>query len=517
MKLLFVNPSLRPQAPHRYLPVGLAYVMTAAHEAGFKFDLLDVDIGRYSDDYVEKHFATHRYDVIALGSIVTHYRWMKWCIQTAKKYNPHCKVIVGNSVGGSIPEVIFQHTQADIVIKGEGDVTIVEVLHALNDGKSLGHSIEPRTEIKHHNGDLPTAFKGIGVEGIIFRNEDGTIINNGPRKAVKDINTLPYPNWDLFDVQAYLKAGTNLAHETVLYPKNEAVVFPLNTARGCVFQCTFCHYVFWNDPYRHRSAQNVIGEIKSLQKKYGCNYVEFWDELSFHKLQPAEKFVDEMIAADLGIHWTAAIRTDLFGRDDVAYEDRRRVAEKFKQSGAIAVGYSLESGNDQILEAMNKKVKAQYFDNQVQLLRDVGLISNMSLVVGYPQETIETLGETMEMCRRNRIYPSVGFLLPLPETGMWNYAIEHGHVTDVDHYLSTMTERQDIVLNMTKLSNDELMGTTRDWLRRLNEEFGATLAEENLIRTGGYTTHNKHQDKEVVQRHRNTNESFNYANVAGVL
>jgi anaerobic magnesium-protoporphyrin IX monomethyl ester cyclase len=514
MKILFINPSLRPEAPHRYLPVGLAYVMTAAHEAGFKFDLLDVDIGRYSNEYVEQFLAKNRYDVIALGSIVTHYRWTKWCIQTAKEYNPACKIIVGNSVGGSIPEVIFRHTPADIIVKGEADVTFVEVLRALNEGRSLGECVMPMASVAHRNGNLPSAMKGVGVEGIIFRSDDGTIINNGPRKAVKDINTLSNPNWDLFDVQEYLKVGTNLAHETVRYPKENAIVFPVNTARGCVFQCTFCHYVFWNDPYRHRSAANVIGEIKHLQQKYSCNYIEFWDELSFHKLQPAEKFVDELIAADLGIHWSAAVRTDLFGRDDIPYEQRRRVAEKFKMSGALALGFSLESGNDKILEAMNKKVKAKYFDNQVELLRDVGLISNTSLVLGYPQETLETIAETMEMCRRNRVYPSVGFLLPLPETGMWDYALEHGHITEIDSYLSTMTERQDIVVNMTKLPSEALMSATREWLERLNEEFGRLLPQENLIRTGGYATHNKHQE---VHRHRNTDDSFNYAKVAGVM
>ena len=50
---------------------------------------------------------------------------------------------------------------------------------------------------------------------------------------------------------------------------------PVNTARGCVFKCTFCHYVFWHDPYRHRSAENVILEMKQLNKKYGANFLTF--------------------------------------------------------------------------------------------------------------------------------------------------------------------------------------------------------------------------------------------------
>ena len=479
MKILFVNPSLRPSAPHRYIPVGLGYVVTCVHEGGFDFDLLDVDISRYDDAYVERYMQSHRYDVVAIGSIVTHYKWVKWFINVTKTANPDCKVIVGNSVGGSVTEVIFAHTKADIVIKGEADVTIVEVLKCLRDGKPLGHMDEPAAVVAHTNGDLPPSYKAVGVEGIVFRGPTGVPLNTGPRKAVKDINTLPFPNWDLFDVQEYIRCSHYLVRQTTRFPKEQGVAFPVNTARGCVFKCTFCHYVFWNDPYRHRSAASVIAEIKRNQQKYGANYIEFWDELSFHKIGPTEKFLDEVIAADLGIHFNCAVRSDLFGRDDIPVDDRTRVARKFKEAGAIALSFSLEFGDDGILEAMNKRVKSAYFDEQVRVLRQVGLVADTSLVIGYPQETPETIKKTMEMCERNRIYPSVGFLLPLPATGMWTHALEKGHIVDIEKYLIEMTERQDLVLNMTAMRDDELLGLVKDSLRYLNKQFGGALSEES--------------------------------------
>jgi anaerobic magnesium-protoporphyrin IX monomethyl ester cyclase len=517
MKTLFVNPSLRPNAPHRQIPVGLGYVVTAVKLAGIPFDVLDIDIGRYSDSYVERYIIDHRYDVIALGSISTHYRWVKWFVNMVKSHQPDCTVIVGNSVGGSIPEVMFQHSGVDIIIKGEGDVTIVEVLRALNEGRDIGHIAEPIELVPHKNGNLPACFKGVGIEGAIFRDKNGRVIDNGPRKAVRDIDALPFPDWDIFDVDAYIKGSHYLARETYRFPRDKAVVFPVNTARGCIFKCTFCHYVFWHDPYRHRSAASVIGEIRHLQKKYGANYIEFWDELSFHKLKPTEDFVDALLAADLNIHWGAPIRSDLFGRDDLRLEDRLRVLQKMKDSGVLALAFSLESGNQEILDDMNKRIKVEYFDEQVRLLREVGIISDTSVVIGYPRETSETLSQTMEMCRRNRIYPSVGFLLPLPSTGMWDYALENGHITDIDDYLTTMTERQDLVLNLTKMSDEELLGETKGWLRKLNAEFGGALDEESLIKTGGYSKHNKHQDKELVWRNRLTKESLNIAQVEGTF
>ena len=139
MKILFINPSLRGgKKGHLFLPVGLAYVMTYVKKHGYSFDLLDIDAGGYDDEYVEKYFIKNKFDVICMGSIVTHYRWMKWCINTIKKHQPESIVIIGNSVGGSIPEVLFQTTKVDIVIYGEAEVSIKEVFDAIRDKKSFG-------------------------------------------------------------------------------------------------------------------------------------------------------------------------------------------------------------------------------------------------------------------------------------------------------------------------------------------------------------------------------------------
>jgi anaerobic magnesium-protoporphyrin IX monomethyl ester cyclase len=518
MKVLFINPSLRPTAPHRYLPVGLGYVLTAVKLAGIPFELMDIDAADYSDRYVEDHFATHSYDVVCVGAIVTHYRWIKWLIRTIKQYQPHCKVVVGNSVGSSMPEILFNHAPADIVVLGEADFTTVELLEALRDGRPLGQIVEPLKPVAHKNGDkLPSTYVGTGIPGIIFRDDQGRLVNNGRRTATKLIDDLPYPDWDLFDVETYIERGRATAHETVhYYPREEAVVFPVNTARGCVFKCSFCHYVFWNDPYRHRSPQSVVGEISQLQQKYGANYIHFWDELSFHKVGPTEKFLDAFIAADLHVHWSAAVRTDLLGRPDVPLEERERVARKFEQAGCVVLGYSLESGSDEILEAMNKRVKSEYFGEQVRILRDAGIVSSTSLVFGYPQETKETIAQTMKMCEDLRVYPSAGFLLPFPATGMWAHAMDHGFVGDPDEFLTNMTERQDFFVNLTTMTDEEMKGEVTRGLAHLNEKFGGTLSKDKLIKTGGYSEHDKNQTKDVI-RHRNTADTLNYATVAGAV
>ena len=163
----------------------------------------------------------------------------------------------------------------DIIVLAEADVTIVELLQALKDGRPLGKTDAPEIPILHRNSSLPATIRGRGIEGIVFRDAKGRLVNTGKRKAVKRIDDLPFPDWDLFEVDRYIQLASPTAHDTTRYPLEAARVLPVNTARGCVFKCTFCHYVFWDDPYRHRSPENVIAEIRRNQKKYGANYIDF--------------------------------------------------------------------------------------------------------------------------------------------------------------------------------------------------------------------------------------------------
>ena len=123
LKLLFVNVCLRPGGFTKFLPMGLSSVMTYFHENHYKFTLLDIDINEYDDVYVENYIKENKFDFILYGTIVTHYKWVKWFTNMIKKYQPDTNVIVGNSVAGSIPEVFLNNTKGDIVVTGEGEIS----------------------------------------------------------------------------------------------------------------------------------------------------------------------------------------------------------------------------------------------------------------------------------------------------------------------------------------------------------------------------------------------------------
>ena len=118
------------------------------------------------------------------------------------------------------------------------------------------------------------------------------------------------------------------------------------------------------------------------------------------------------------------------------------------------------------------------------------------------------------------VYPSTGYLLPLPETGMFKHAIDNNYITDIDDYLTQITERQDFSLNMTKMSTEDLKNETLKWLEKLNKIFGNQLGKDKLIKTGGednMTTNQRKDRKNNIDRNETTRETLNYATQEGTL
>ena len=292
---------------------------------------------------------------------------------------------------------------------------------------------------------------------------------------------------------------------------------PVITARGCAFRCSFCHFVFWDDPYRNRSAKSVLAEIKQLQEKYTVKYINFWDDLSFASAIQMDRFCDEIIASGLKFKWIASVRVDLFSRGRLEGANALKVAKKMKEAGCYSVGFALESGNPEILKMMNKEIEVEAFYETVHTLREAEVICQTTVLFGYPIETKETIKETFDQCLKAGLYPSIGFLMPLPYTVMYDYAKANGFITDEDRYLESITERQDICLNMTKMSDKEIMNEIKIGAAKLNEMLDLGLTEETYIRTKGYKNRLDNKKKQRPRLdpdnlERNENDvSFNYA------
>lgn len=443
-------------------PLGLSYVIGAVRRAGYDLELLDLDKDRKTNAEIEEFLKNNDFDIVFLGCIVTGYKIVKELSKMIRSANKEAVIIVGNSVADSIPRILLEKTEADIAVMGEGEITIVDVLDKLAKGQSLKE-----------------------VKGIWYKK--GKEIFSNPRRAeVVDINALPFPEWEIFDMETYIQKMKQAIGGPYPLPLEKIRPFLINTARGCPFHCTFCYQVFQSYPYRHRPVDSIIAEIKELQKRYRINYLFFNDELSFPTKEHVKKFVDKILSEKLTFFWTADCRSNLFSSSsDLAF------LKKLKKAGCIGLGYSLESANQEILKAMNKRLNINDFITQKKLLDKAGITSWTSLVFGYPQETKETIKETMDLCGVLGIYPSTGYLLPQPGTPMYNYIFKQELVGNEEEYLLSLGDRQDLRINLTKMAPDEFQAEIKKHLKRISDKLNLELSEETLIKTVNYKLDNK--------------------------
>ncbi|OGN90486.1 MAG: hypothetical protein A2Z70_01065 [Chloroflexi bacterium RBG_13_48_17] len=457
MRILLINVCLRRESRVKYLPVGLSCIATSLALAGFKPDILDIDLYRLSDAEVDNFLRKNRYDIVGFGTIVTGYRYIKDLARRVKEIMPGALVVVGNTVASSIPELLLTKVpQVDIAVIGEGDNTILDIVHA-----KLEDTV-------WHN-----------IPGIAYRDGENVIITPR-RKAVPNIKEIPFPDYSLFNIEEYIKVSPITVPEPYPIPVEEFRALSVNTARGCPYNCTFCTHAFKNDKYRFYPFSMVIEYIDLLQKKYGINYVNFGDELTFHSIVRTEELCKEIEKKGIKFYWPMQPRGNTYKKRDLD------LLKRCKDLGALTIGGALESSDPAILKAMNKKMDAAEFIEQMDTARKAGLGCTTSLVFGYPQETPETIRHTFEVCKRCEIYPSIGFLLPLPGTPMYKYTKEHGFIPDEEEYLLHTGDRQDLHVNLTQMSDEVLFNIIREEAIKLKNFLGIPLSDDDVVKTRVY-------------------------------
>ncbi|MEO5360221.1 MAG: B12-binding domain-containing radical SAM protein [Nitrospirota bacterium] len=451
MKVAFINPSLRPESKRRQLPVGLAYIMTAVKKAGYGFDLIDMDINNMNMSELTSIMNNTTYDICAFGCIVTGFRFAREIADIAKRSNPNIVIIAGNSVASSIAEILLNNTKVDIGVMGEGDITIVELIQAIKTKK-------PLSEIK----------------GIAFK-DNGKIFYTPPRPPVQNIDEIGFPDWDLFDLKKYENYSAVNTNTSAI---DNVVSYPLNAARGCTHNCSFCYHVFKGQRYRKYSEDAVMDEIKRLHYGYNCNFISFWDELTFSTIKSVDNMVNKIMGLDFKIVWEASSRGNLFKNEHLELINRMR------EAGCDSISYSLENASPEILAAMNKKMKVEQFIEQSNVLWKGGVAPLTSVIFGYPQETPESIEATIKVCEECNIFPSVGFILPLPGTPIYDWAKNNGHITDEVKYLERIGDRQDFHINLTTMSDSKLVDTVTEKLTALSLKLGLKL--DSVFKTVTY-------------------------------
>ena len=273
--------------------------------------------------------------------------------QMAKKQG--CTVIVCSSDATDHYEKYFPHG-VDFVVRGEGEQTLTELLSALESKRD------------------PSA-----IPGLSYKKESETVITV-PRKVLKDLDNLPFPAWDLVNMEAYRSIW-----------KRHHGYFSLNiaTTRGCPFKCNWCAKPIYGNRYNSRSPENVAAEIEMMIRLYQPDHFWICDDIFGLKPGWVEKFRDLILARGLNLRYKIQSRADLLLEEHTI----RALAE----SGAQSVWIGAESGSQKILDAMEKGITLDQIRRATRLLRRQQLQIGFFLQFGYPGENSEDIEATIRM------------------------------------------------------------------------------------------------------------------------
>ncbi|MEN8263145.1 MAG: radical SAM protein [Nitrospirota bacterium] len=377
-------------------PLGTLYVASSLMKAGHDVRFLNGSFMSHAGIIAE----VSRFKPDIVGIYSTTFGWKK-AIFTAEEIRkagvqPRPYIVAGGPYPIAMQEKSLESTSdIDAIITGEGEITMVEVIEKLSQGKS------PE-----------------GVEGVIFRIQDN-IIKNPPRPLITDIDSLPFPARELLgDAKDYIPPPATYKRKPV------AVIM---TARGCNRRCIFCFQIDKERKLgvRFRSVENVMKEIE-LCLDQGYREIKFIDDTLAADYERAMKIAKEIKRRNLDFTWFASA---------CVHQVDRPLLQAFKDAGCWAILFGAESGVQKNLNTIRKGITLDQIRKAVTTAKSVGITVYTPFLFGLPGETYEEGLRTIEFaCELNPDIANFHALTPFPGTELYDnidkYGTMSGDLTD---------------------------------------------------------------------------------------
>jgi len=418
-----------------WFPQGIAYIASALLKKGFEVKIYNQDKFHYPEEHLTEYLNKERFDIVGAGVIGGYYQYRKLLriSDAINKSKNRPFYVIGGHGPSPEPEFFFKKTQADTIVIGEGEATIIELVEAIANQNSIAN-----------------------IRGIAYREGDKTIINER-RPLIKDIDTIPLPAYDLFPISYYKLLR-------IPHAINTDFVMPVLSGRGCSFKCTFCYRM--DEGLRIRSSESIIDEIKFLKKHYGITCIIFSDDLLMSSIDRIAELCEGFIKSKLNIKW------DCNGRLNYA---KSEILKLMKRSGCVFINYGIEAMDDNVLKNMKKGLTVKQIVEGVKATLSAGISPGCNIIFGNIGDTKEILERGVEFLLKyddSAQIRTIRPVAPYPGSPLYYDAIKKGLLKDCEDFYENKHINSDLLtVNFTALDNNEFHQCLLEANRRLLENY----------------------------------------------
>ncbi|MDD5066390.1 MAG: radical SAM protein [bacterium] len=390
-------------------PASLGYLSEYLKQRGIKYDVLDLSLG-YSYAKLKEKVRSFQPDLIGASLFTFQYQYAYCFFDRLKTDFPGIKIIAGGPhVSILKEEILTQALSLDYAVIGEGEETLYELCRG-----------------------TPVPL----IKGLAFRDNNKSIYN-GPRPFITELDILPFPTYDKFELKKYLEKR-----------------IPIISSRGCPHSCVFCSVPkICGQRVRFRTPDHVVSEIKYWLER-GIHTFPIMDDNFVLWKARVHAICDRMIQSQfpaLNFFCPNGVRADCLDKP---------LLQKMKQAGFTELSFGVEVGNNRMLKLIKKNETMEQIEKAIRESVELGYHITLFFIIGFPGETFDDFLDCVRLALKYPVFTAKFFnLIPYPGTELYEYLKKNDlFLVQPEEYFNKATHSINVpVFKTREMSIDERM------------------------------------------------------------
>ena len=430
LNYLLVMPRLVRSIKDSYgFPLGIAYVSSSMKHAGLNVSTLNLNqCDGTVYNLLKEKIETDNINVVMTGGLSAEYTMLRTVLDVVKQIDKNIVICVGGGIISSDPQTSMEALEADFGVIGEGELTGVEFCRTLENGGDFAAV----------DGLIYKAGKR--VDGKLVEEKNEFVITK-PRKVIDELDSIPWPDYEGFDMEKYLGATLGT------FGFNGTNTLSMISCRSCPFGCTFCFHTVGRK-HRARSMDDFFKELDYLISKYKIEGIVLADDLFGVKYSRLVEFCKRI--KPYNIKWLGSFRLNQVNPE---------MLQLLKEANCAIMGFGLESADNRILKSMHKGITIEQANESLKMTYDAGISISACLIIGDIEETLETAHVSFQWWKDHPEYcTTLRLITPYPGSHIYDYACRTGKIKDKVQHLKDGCPQ----INFSKMTDEELQNFTKE-------------------------------------------------------